>query len=477
MSLQGNWASGANVSFLFDFEASYKVAKGVPAGNILPFDFGTTYGAQQKLSAANTSMHTREPVTPIPGNIDLTGDFPIPLDAIAFGWWLKAAFGAVVDAPLSPMPLDHSAVVNQSSIGSGLVGIPCTGHGLLPGMQVLLQGTQHQDGSYVLDPSTTANQLVVPMAAFNAETLAAGTVYLGGVLLSGDVVQNFATGKVGIPAPGHGFQAGDSIIITGSTNYNGTFTVDAATTANEIVIDTAFTAETLAAGVVARPNLYTHTYSVVQAPATLPSFIVEQQIPDLATPAYLFSNGNKVSKMAMKLSGDGELVPTFTVQGSQPSLNTGSYNAEAPVMNFNRFLFTEEFHYLNGVPTLEVMEFDFNLDNGLDPDCYPRGSKGYRQRLADGIVGLNGSLKALFMDTTLLTQAINFGSAPYQFGWAMAKAGLSFSLPTIRIPLTGVPVPNPKGLNLDFNWQAEATPSKGVKSVTATLINSVATYN
>lgn len=51
---------------------------------------------------------------------------------------------------------------------------------------------------------------------------------------------------VGIPVTGTIFAAGESVTIAGTTNYNGTYTLTDATTANEIVIESAYTAETFA---------------------------------------------------------------------------------------------------------------------------------------------------------------------------------------------------------------------------------------
>ena len=61
-------------------------------------------------------------------------------------------------------------------------------------------------------------------------------------------------GKVGIPDTAHGFATGQSILIAGTTNYNGTFTVDATSSANEIVITATFVAETFAVTDSAVPN-------------------------------------------------------------------------------------------------------------------------------------------------------------------------------------------------------------------------------
>jgi len=53
-------------------------------------------------------------------------------------------------------------------------------------------------------------------------------------------------GKVGIPVTAHGLATDRKIVIAGSTNYNGTYDVDADSTINEIVIVETYVAETFA---------------------------------------------------------------------------------------------------------------------------------------------------------------------------------------------------------------------------------------
>lgn len=55
-------------------------------------------------------------------------------------------------------------------------------------------------------------------------------------------------GKVGIPATGHGLTSGQRARIEGTTNYNGFFVLDAATSVNELVIPSAYAAETFNTG-------------------------------------------------------------------------------------------------------------------------------------------------------------------------------------------------------------------------------------
>lgn len=63
-------------------------------------------------------------------------------------------------------------------------------------------------------------------------------------LFTGAVVDK-GGGKVGLPVLRHGAAGGDYIRIEGTVNYNGEYTVDAATSTNEIVVTATYIAETM----------------------------------------------------------------------------------------------------------------------------------------------------------------------------------------------------------------------------------------
>jgi hypothetical protein len=50
---------------------------------------------------------------------------------------------------------------------------------------------------------------------------------------------------------GHGFATGTRVVIAGTANYDGVYAVNAASTANEIVIAAAYVADVLPAGATA----------------------------------------------------------------------------------------------------------------------------------------------------------------------------------------------------------------------------------
>jgi hypothetical protein len=55
---------------------------------------------------------------------------------------------------------------------------------------------------------------------------------------------NKGGGLVGIPITGHGFSDGQIVVLSGTSNYDGTYAIDSTSSTNEIVIDATYAAET-----------------------------------------------------------------------------------------------------------------------------------------------------------------------------------------------------------------------------------------
>ena len=105
-------------------------------------------------------------------------------------------------------------------------------------------GSDSNNGYSKNDPLATLKYALSVMSA--GDTLHIGTGEFGGHGLSGAAVDK-GGGKVGFPVVAHDFVADESVVITGTTNYDGKHTVDADTTANEVVITDTFVNETFGA--------------------------------------------------------------------------------------------------------------------------------------------------------------------------------------------------------------------------------------
>ena len=152
-----------------------------------------------------------------------------------------------LDSPPERTILNASAVAPKGG-SPNEVGIPTTAHDFVAGQKVRITGTIDYDGIYTVEAATSANEIVI-RHAYTAEILtstAAAHHYAEGDLDNAAVVNKGGTpNKIGLPTTDHGFTAGQKIEVSGTVNYDGIYTVDASTTVDEIVIEHAYTAETL----------------------------------------------------------------------------------------------------------------------------------------------------------------------------------------------------------------------------------------
>ena len=126
-------ATGARATMALAFETTYGTAPAASGNNNpysrIPFA-STTLGAEQPLIASELLGYGRDPLPPVRDVITADGDVVVPIDVEAFGFWLKAAFGAPVTAPKSGSnPRRHtfksgSLDLPSFSIETGLPDVP-----------------------------------------------------------------------------------------------------------------------------------------------------------------------------------------------------------------------------------------------------------------------------------------------------------------------------------------------------------------
>jgi len=93
-------AQGARARMALAFETVY----GTPPGSgytRMPFA-STTLGAEQPLLGSELLGYGRDPLAPVKDAVTADGDVVVPIDAEAFGFWLKAAFGAPTTTGAGP---------------------------------------------------------------------------------------------------------------------------------------------------------------------------------------------------------------------------------------------------------------------------------------------------------------------------------------------------------------------------------------
>ncbi len=84
-------AQGARSQLAAAFETTYGTA---PVGGYFRMPFASSsLGAEQPLLSSELLGYGRDPLAPIKDAVTADGDVVVPIDAEAFGFWLKAAFG------------------------------------------------------------------------------------------------------------------------------------------------------------------------------------------------------------------------------------------------------------------------------------------------------------------------------------------------------------------------------------------------
>ncbi len=93
-------AQGARSLMVAAFETTYGTP---PVGGYMQMPFASTsLGAEQPLLGSELLGYGRDPLAPIKDAVTADGDVSVPIDAEAFGFWLKAAFGGPVTTGTGP---------------------------------------------------------------------------------------------------------------------------------------------------------------------------------------------------------------------------------------------------------------------------------------------------------------------------------------------------------------------------------------
>ena len=119
-------AQGARAQMALAFETTYGTP---PASGFTRMPFASaTLGAEQPLLNSELLGYGRDPLAPIKDALTADGNVVVPIDAEAFGFWLKAAFGQPITtgtaAPYSHEFRSGGWVLPSMSIETGMPEVP-----------------------------------------------------------------------------------------------------------------------------------------------------------------------------------------------------------------------------------------------------------------------------------------------------------------------------------------------------------------
>ena len=153
---------------------------------------------------------------------------------------------------------------------------------------------------------------------------------------------------------------------------------------------------------------YKHTMKI----GTLPSFSLEKQFTDLATPEYFQYSGCKVNTMKIAFKSEGMIDFSVTIMGSKETVAVSSMcAAPSPAFDTSSGAF-DAFEAVisdkSGVTLGDITALDFTLNNNLDGSNYVIDGTGRRKQMPAGTASVIGTLTALFEDITLYNAALNY---------------------------------------------------------------------
>lgn len=219
-------------------------------------------------------------------------------------------------------------------------------------------------------------------------------------------------------------------------------------------------------------GIYTHIF---ESGEDLPSIWTQTSFA-AATPFYKVGRGLKLSSFRLDAGGDGELVASLSLMGSNQEMQATPVVANPVDLGLVRLSNFLGDLTLDGVEFGDATAFSINLDNGLDGDTYTIGGGGFRGDLPEGLMGMSGSMTVLLKDKALYEKALS--STPMSMGLTFtraANAALGFEIPHVQLQVSGPVVDGPAGLRMTWNWQAYSTTATE-SAITATLTNTLENY-
>ncbi|MFZ1726672.1 MAG: phage tail tube protein [Albidovulum sp.] len=118
-------AQGARAQMALGFETVYGTP---PVGGFTKMPFASTsLGSEQPLLNSELLGYGRDPLAPIKDAVTADGDVMVPIDAEAFGFWLKAAFGDPITSGAGPYTHEFVSgnwTLPSLSIETGMPEVP-----------------------------------------------------------------------------------------------------------------------------------------------------------------------------------------------------------------------------------------------------------------------------------------------------------------------------------------------------------------
>jgi hypothetical protein len=401
---------------------------------------------------------------PYTGLPQITGNLESASYAPQLGVLLRALCGAATTTPEAASSLDAAAVLE---LGIGLVGLPCAGHGFVQDDVITIAGTTAYNGVYRVESGTTPDMIAIS-APYVAETLTADASALRGraAFLSGAATD--LSGGV------HALNPGESVTVSGTTSYDGTYILQDGTEGAILAITETFTAETFDGSPLAAPAFYRHAFVL---PKRQPTVCMEKYLdfePGAAVNPYRRYGFCKVNGVSFNFGGDDELKFTFDFAVGKETAAPAPLSANPAVLPAVVMDNIETSIFIAGVRRGDVASGSFTNTFGIEPKAAV-GDLGQYSRMPEGDPDCKATM-SVFLETDEL-QGLADARSTVPFDLVICGSTgekLTFRYPEAEFDASGAAITGKEGLMQDFTVMAFVNAGQTV--LTAELINRVQAY-
>jgi hypothetical protein len=415
-------ARGANARMRFKFETTYGTP---PGGNYVQLPFvSSNLGPEQPLIESDLLGQGREAYDPTLDVVTNDGDVVVPVDARAFGYWLKMLFG-------DPVTAAEAAATGTITFSA----------------QPAVDSTITINGTAFTFKASGASGNQINIAGNTNATVAAIVTALNGSAVSGvaEATYSSSTNVLTITDDTAGI-GGNAFTLAASAGSNGTVS-----------------GATLSGG--------TNSHTFTSGSDSLPSAAIEIGLPDV--PSYEMNYGVRANTMRIEMTRRGLLNATIGCIAKGADAPSGTSGAGTPTsVDPVRFAqatgsVTKDGSQLGSVVSASLM-YSNNLDKveTIEPD-------GEIEDADPGQSKANGNVTVRFANLVLHDAATGEDPIALTEGWTRDDFSLTFSEDRVFLPRTKTPVTGPAGVQASFDWQGSG---QGGHVITAVLVNDVATY-
>lgn len=470
-----NQVTGGNCRLVLLPESAQGVIDTSKAGVVLNF-MSESFSAPPNKQPSTVINGKRGAGKPYAGTPNYTGGVQMAPYAPLMGYMLRALCGAPTTTAELEIQLEAVPVMDMTR---GYVGLPVSSHSFVQDSTITVTGTDNYNGVYRIEYGTTDTLLVVKKRFVDETLTATAKAHRGRAAFLKGKVKDFGNGTVGLPVSGAGvaLNAGESVTVSGSVDYDDTYVLLPGTTQSMLVVSATHKplAPDLDGTAVALPAFYKHVFLL---PKKQPTFAVEKYLDfDAAASeaSYRTFLSNKVNGMSFDFGGDGELsINIETAVGSEEATAVSMHPLPAVELPSVPFYNKETAVWIGTERVGDVQNGSISLAYGIEATAAV-GDMGKRSRMPEGDPTSTCTL-TVFLEEDFY-QSLSDSSSTVRFRLSMSGAnGEEFwiEFPESELGTGGAQITGKAGLTQEVTVTGFTDQSPTVNIFT--MINRVASY-